>query len=244
MSIPTFSNGDSMGDVRLYSLNPAITEVNRLTNEVLTLGGESDTHLGLIMDLQSESLVEKTKVSTLQTQMATAQSDIDTTEAGLVAINQEVDILTDLTVRTKVEAVWTTPIVIPTTGVNLISLLKAVTPSSGSLTAPLIDLANNKITPLNKNKTLMMKLSMTGSYGAGGASADKAVLLTLGGGVSDGVSDFKGGGLFTGNDAVITLLTMISVDKDGNATTLGVIPTIQSFVRTFTTTRVVLVIDQ
>lgn len=188
MSIPTFSNGDTLGSVRLLSLNPAIMEVNRLTDSV--------------------------------------------------------DSLSDSTLRTKAEAQWTTPIVIPTSPVNLIELLKATAPTSGSLSSPLIDLVSNKITPLNKDKTLMMKLSMSGSYGAGGVSADKAVLLSLTGGVTDAVSDFKGGGLFTNNDAVITIITMISVDKDGNATTLGVIPSIQSFVRTFTTNRIVLVIDQ
>lgn len=216
MSIPTFSNGDSMGDVRLFSLNPAITEVNRLTGEVTTLKAD----------------------------MTTAKADIDTAEAGLVAVNSEVDALANLTIRTKVEASWSTPIVIPTGAVNLISLLKAVTPTSGSLTSPLIDLVNDKIKPLNKNKTMMIKLSMAGTYGSGGASADKAILLSLTGGVTDAMSDFKGGGLFTAENAVITFISMVSVDENGNATTLGITPTIQSFVRTFTTTRVLLVIDQ
>lgn len=148
------------------------------------------------------------------------------------------------TVRTKAEAVWNSPIVIPTTQTNLITLLNSVTPSSGSLTSPLINISGGKIQPLNKDKTMFIKLSLAGSYALGGASTDKALLLSLTGGVTDSLSDFKGGGLFSSNDAVITFITLISVDVGGNAATLGVTPFIQAMAREFTTTRVVLTINQ
>ena len=251
MSIPTFSNGDSMGDVRLFSLNPAITEVNRLTSLTLTMDGEMDVFEGRFVTINNSIASITADVTALQGSTSVTQGQVDSLATRLAEVEADIAdiyakgvVWTNLTVRTKAEASWTTPIVIPTGAVNLISLLKAVTPTSGSLTSPLLDLVNNKITPLNKNKTMMIKLSMAGTYGSGGASADKAILLSLTGGVTDAVSDFKGGGLFTAENAVITLISMISVDENGNATTLGITPTIQSFVRTFTTTRVLLVIDQ
>lgn len=102
---------------------------------------------------------------------------------------------------------------------------------------------NHKITPLNKNKTMLIKLSMSGSYAAGGG-INRAMLFNLTGGVTDSQADNRGYDLFTQNDDVMTFITTISVDVGGNAVTVGVTPTIQSLVRTFTTTRLLLVVEQ
>lgn len=87
------------------------------------------------------------------------------------------------TTRKKSEVVYSgVSVTIPTATTNLVSLLKTLTPSSGTL-APFFDTVNNKMVVFNENKTLFFKLSIVGTWPSG--TANRSMQLTFSGSVPD-----------------------------------------------------------
>ncbi|WP_252354888.1 tail needle knob protein, partial [Escherichia coli] len=81
-----------------------------------------------------------------------------------------IDALEYATARKKSEVVYSgVSVTIPTAPTNLVSLLKTLTPSSGTL-APFFDTVNNKMVVFNENKPLFFKLSIVGTWPSGTAN--------------------------------------------------------------------------
>lgn len=97
----------------------------------------------------------------LDSRLTTAENDIDYLTDEVVAIQNtlsdhetRIDALEYATTRKKSEVVYSgVSVTIPTAPTNLVSLLKTLTPSSGSL-EPFFDTVNNKMVVFNENKTL------------------------------------------------------------------------------------------
>ncbi|EHX8956914.1 TPA: tail needle knob protein [Escherichia coli] len=182
----------------------------------------------------------------LDSRLTTAENDIDYLANEVVAIQNtlsdhetRIDALEYATTRKKSEVVYSgVSVTIPTAPTNLVSLLKTLTPSSGTL-APFFDIVNNKMVAFNENKTLFFKLSIVGSWPSG--TANRSMQLTFSGSVPDTLVSSRNSATTTDN---ILLATFFSVDKDGFLATNGSTLTIQSNGASFTATTIKIIAEQ
>ncbi|HAX4831509.1 TPA: hypothetical protein JZF66_002745 [Escherichia coli] len=182
----------------------------------------------------------------LDSRLTTAENDIDYLTDEVVAIQNtlsdhetRIDALEYATTRKKSEVVYSgVSVTIPTAPTNLVSLLKTLTPSSGSL-APFFDTVNNKMVVFNENKTLFFKLSIVGTWPSG--TANRSMQLTFSGSVPDTLVSSRNAATTTDN---ILLATFFSVDKDGFLATNGSMLTIQSNGAAFTATTIKIIAEQ
>ncbi|MGD7691829.1 tail needle knob protein [Escherichia coli] len=182
----------------------------------------------------------------LDSRLTTAENDIDYLTDEVVAIQNtlsdhetRIDALEYATTRKKSEVVYSgASVTIPTAPTNLVSLLKTLTPSSGSL-APFFDTVNNKMVVFNENKTLLFKLSIVGTWPSG--TSNRSMQLTFSGSVPDTLVSSRNSATTTDN---ILLATFFSVDKDGFLATNGSTLTIQSNGAAFTATTIKIIAEQ
>ncbi|HBN0261664.1 TPA: hypothetical protein L1L64_000285 [Escherichia coli] len=182
----------------------------------------------------------------LDSRLTTAENDIDYLTDEVVAIQNtlsdhetRIDALEYATTRKKSEVVYSgVSVTIPTAPTNLVSLLKTLTPSSGSL-APFFDTVNNKMVVFNENKTLFFKLSIVGTWPSG--TANRSMQLTFSGSVPETLVSSRNSATTTDN---ILLATFFSVDKDGFLATNGSTLTIQSNGAAFTATTIKIIAEQ
>ncbi|MBN4856389.1 hypothetical protein H4F83_05620 [Citrobacter freundii] len=176
---------------------------------------------------QNESDISSldTRVTSLETQVADHETRIDALEYA--------------TTRKKSEVVYAgISQVIPTTATNLITMLKALTPSSGTL-LPFFNTTTDKLTVYNENKTLNFKLSMIGSYPGG--TTNRSMQLTFSGAVPDTLVASRNAATATDN---ILLATFFSVDHGGFLATNGSTITIQANGAAFTATTIKIIAEQ
>ncbi len=182
----------------------------------------------------------------LDSRLTTAENDIDYLTNEVIAIQNtlsdhetRIDALEYATTRKKSEVVYSgISVTIPTAPTNLVSLLKTLTPSSGTL-APFFDTVNNKMVVFNENKTLFFKLSILGTWPSG--TANRSMQLTFSGSVPDTLVSSRNSATTTDN---ILLATFFSVDKDGFLATNGSTLTIQSNGAAFTATTIKIIAEQ
>ncbi|EPB1074159.1 tail needle knob protein [Escherichia coli] len=182
----------------------------------------------------------------LDSRLTTAENDIDYLTDEIAAIQNtlsdhetRIDALEYATTRKKSEVVYSgVSVTIPTAPTNLVSLLKTLTPSSGTL-APFFDTVNNKMVVFNENKTLLFKLSIVGTWPSG--TANRSMQLTFSGSVPDTLVSSRNSATTTDN---ILLATFFSVDKDGFLATNGSTLTIQSNGAVFTATTIKIIAEQ
>lgn len=182
----------------------------------------------------------------LDSRLTTAENDIDYLTDEVVAIQNtlsdhetRIDVLEYATTRKKSEVVYSgVSVTIPTAPTNLVSLLKTLTPSSGTL-EPFFDTVNNKMVVFNENKTLFFKLSIVGTWPSG--TANRSMQLTFSGSVPDTLVSSRNAATTTDN---ILLATFFSVDKDGFLATNGSTLTIQSNGAAFTATAIKIIAEQ
>lgn len=176
---------------------------------------------------QNESDISSldTRVGSLETQVSDHETRIDALEYA--------------TTRKKSEVLYTgISQVIPTTATNLITMLKALTPSSGTL-LPFFNTTTDKLTVYNENKTLNFKLSMIGSYPGG--TTNRSMQLTFSGAVPDTLVASRNAATATDN---ILLATFFSVDQGGFLATNGSTITIQANGAEFTATTIKIIAEQ
>ncbi|EBR3160710.1 hypothetical protein L0A48_000939 [Salmonella enterica] len=160
-------------------------------------------------------------------------------EAELANHETRIDALEYATTRKKSEVVYTgISQVIPTTPMNLITMLKALTPSSGTL-LPFFNTTTDKLTVSNENKTLNFKLSLIGSYPGG--TTNRSMQLTFSGAVPDTLVASCNAATATDN---ILLATFFSVDQGGFLATNGSTITIQANGAAFTATTIKIIAEQ
>ncbi|MEA0034839.1 tail needle knob protein [Escherichia coli] len=182
----------------------------------------------------------------LDSRLTTAENDIDYLTDEVVAIQNtlsdhetRIDALEYATTRKKSEVVYSgVSVTIPTAPTNLVSLLKTLTPSSGTL-APFFDTVNNKMVVFNENKTMLFKLSIVGTWPSG--TSNRSMQLTFSGSVPDTLVSSRNAATTTDN---ILLATFFSVDKDGFLATNGSTLTIQSNGAAFTATTIKIIAEQ
>ncbi|HGU9880554.1 TPA: tail needle knob protein [Citrobacter freundii] len=179
------------------------------------------------------------KVIDIDTELADHETRITANEAELAVHETRIDALEYATTRKKSEVVYTgISQVIPTTPTNLITMIKALTPSSGTL-LPFFNTTTDKLTVYNENKTLNFKLSMIGSYPGG--TTNRSMQLTFSGAVPDTLVASRNAATTTDN---ILLATFFSVDQGGFLATNGSTITIQANGAAFTATTIKIIAEQ
>ncbi len=199
-----------------------------------------------IQDHETRITNAESAIVVLDSRLTTAENDIDYLTDEVIAIQNtlsdhetRIDALEYATTRKKSEVVYSgVSVTIPTAPTNLVSLLKTLTPSSGSL-APFFDTVNNKMVVFNENKTLFFKLSIVGTWPSG--TANRSMQLTFSGSVPDTLVSSRNAATTTDN---ILLATFFSVDKDGFLATNGSTLTIQSNGAAFTATTIKIIAEQ
>lgn len=164
---------------------------------------------------------------------------LDLIEDDLVSHGERLNALEYAVTRKKSELVFTgLSLLIPTAPTNLITLLKAITPASGSF-APFFNIVSDKMVVFNEDKTLNFKLVVVGSWASG--SLNRSMSVTFSGAVPDTLTEPRYPGTTTDN---CTFPTFFSVDKDGFLATNGSTITIVSNGSTFTANTVKLIAEQ
>ncbi|EFH8866638.1 hypothetical protein GS694_00985 [Escherichia coli] len=180
-----------------------------------------------------------TDIDALDTRLTAAEGSISTLQSTVGDHSTRISALEYATTRKKSEVVYSgVSVTIPTAPTNLVSLLKTLTPSSGTL-APFFDTVNNKMVVFNENKTLFFKLSIVGTWPSG--TANRSMQLSFSGSVPDTLVSSRNSATTTDN---ILLATFFSVDKDGFLATNGSTLTIQSNGAAFTATTIKIIAEQ
>ncbi|HAJ7096479.1 TPA: hypothetical protein HNO02_22190 [Escherichia coli] len=180
-----------------------------------------------------------TDIDALDTRLTAAEGSISTLQSTVGDHSTRISALEYATTRKKSEVVYSgVSVTIPTAPTNLVSLLKTLTPSSGTL-APFFDTVNNKMVVFNENKTLFFKLSIVGTWPSG--TANRSMQLTFSGSVPDTLVSSRNAATTTDN---ILLATFFSVDKDGFLATNGSTLTIQSNGAAFNATTIKIIAEQ
>lgn len=121
---------------------------------------------------------------------------------------------------------------------NLVTILKALTPSTGNL-APFFDTTGNKLKVINDNATCAFKLNLVGNWA--NASADRSIQVDFVG--TNGNRLVANRSSATASDS-LTLATFLSVDENGNLATNGSVVNITAVGINFTITSALLIAEQ
>ncbi|MEG1902840.1 MAG: tail needle knob protein [Bacteroidales bacterium] len=143
--------------------------------------------------------------------------------------------------RKKSEVYWTgLNLVVPEdTPTNLINLLKAIVPTTGTL-EPFFKITDNKMHPFNEDSTVTFKLNLKGTF-TGGLTTARSVTLDFVG--TQGNTLLLNRSQATTN-STLSFVTFFSVDKNGNLATNGTAITIFASGSTFTINEALLVAEQ
>lgn len=189
--------------------------------------------------IQRQIQEHETRIAQNESDIASLDTRVQSLESQVSDHESRIDALEYATTRKKSEVVYSgVSVTIPTAPTNLVSLLKTLTPSSGTL-APFFDTVNNKMVVFNENKTLFFKLSIVGTWPSG--TANRSMQLTFSGSVPDTLVSSRNAATTTDN---ILLATFFSVDKDGFLATNGSTLTIQSNGAAFTATTIKIIAEQ
>lgn len=213
-------------------LTVAESDITFLTGEVIGLQSDVSTLQTDVTSLQGD-------VGALQTDVTDLQTDVTALQASFADHETRIDALEYAVTRKKSEVVYTgISQVIPTTPTNLVTLLKALAPTSGTL-APFFDTTADKMVVFNENKTLNFKLSLIGSYPGG--TTNRSIQLTFSGSVPDTLVASRNSATVTDN---VLLATFFSVDQGGFLATNGSTLTIQANGAAFTATTIKIIAEQ
>lgn len=142
--------------------------------------------------------------------------------------------------RKKTEVYYSGASVVLTAGnsVNLVTILKALTPVSGTL-APFFDTTTNKLKVINDNSSCAFKLNIVGNWAnaSGNGSLQLNFLGTNGNRLEANRTSAT-----TGDS--LTLATFLSVDKNGNLATNGSTVEMTAIGIDFTITSALLIAEQ
>ncbi|UAN64298.1 tail needle knob protein [Serratia sp. JSRIV006] len=215
------------------------TRITQNTTNISGLTVRMVTAESNIMGLQTNVATLTTRVTTAEGNITTLQTNVTALQTQVTAHGTRLTALEYKTTRKKSELTFTgLTLNIPTTATNLVTLLKALTPSSGTF-APFFDTAADKMVVFNENKTVNFKLSIIGTWTGG--TTNRSMQLTFSGAVPDTLVVSRNAATATDN---ILMATFFSVDQGGFLATNGSIMTIQSNGSAFTATTIKMIAEQ
>lgn len=192
-----------------------------------------------LADHETRITQNTTDISALDVRLDAAEADITSLETRMTAAESAITVLNYRTTRKKSELTFTgLTLNIPTTATNLVTLLKALTPTSGTF-APFFDTTADKMVVFNENKTVNFKLSIIGTWTGG--TTNRSMQLTFSAAVPDTLVVSRNAATATDN---ILMATFFSVDQGGFLATNGSTMTIQSNGSAFTATTIKMIAEQ
>lgn len=207
---------------------------------------KNDEQDAMLVNHEIRIAAAEAEISSLNGRVSVVENDIDFLTDEIVDIQStladhesRIDALEYATTRKKSEVIYSgISLVIPTTPNNLITMLKALTPTSGTL-SPFFNTTSDKMVVYNENKTLNFKLSLIGSYPGG--TTNRSIQLTFSGSIPDTLVASRNSATVTDN---VLLATFFSVDKNGFLATNGSTLTIQANGAAFTATSIKIIAEQ
>ncbi|WP_260516095.1 tail needle knob protein [Serratia fonticola] len=192
-----------------------------------------------LADHETRITQNTTDIAVLDTRLDTAEADIASLETRMTAAEAAIVVLDYRTTRKKSELTFTgLTLNIPTTATNLVTLLKALTPTSGTFT-PFFDTTADKMVVFDENKTVNFKLSIIGTWTGG--TTNRSMQLTFSAAVPDTLVVSRNAATTTDN---VLMATFFSVDQGGFLATNGSTMTIQSNGSAFTATTIKMIAEQ
>ncbi|MEX3002691.1 tail needle knob protein [Serratia fonticola] len=192
-----------------------------------------------LVDHETRITQNTTDISALDVRLDAAEADITSLETRMTVAESAITVLNYRTTRKKSELTFTgLTLNIPTTATNLVTLLKALTPTSGTF-APFFDTTADKMVVFDENKTVNFKLSIIGTWTGG--TTNRSMQLTFSAAVPDTLVVSRNAA--TTNDNVL-MATFFSVDQGGFLATNGSTMTIQSNGSAFTATTIKMIAEQ
>lgn len=166
--------------------------------------------------------------------------DSKLSDSGTVLSYNSNEVLDSRTQRKKTEVYYSGTSVILTAGTsyNLVTILKSLTPATGTL-SPFFDTTGNKLKVINDNATCAFKLNLVGNWA--NASADRSIQIDFVG--TNGNRVVANRSSATTADS-LTLATFLSVDKNGNLATNGSTVNLTAVGIDFTITSALLIAEQ
>lgn len=143
-----------------------------------------------------------------------------------------------LWVRDKTEVYYTSAFTVTSTPTSLISLLKVLTPSSGTLNK-FFNTTSNKLNVYNENSTVFFKLSLTGEWQTG--TANLGMQLNF---VSTNGNNLNTTRNPAATTDIITFTVFFSVDKNGNLVSNGTDMLIKTFSSSFNVSSALIIAEQ
>lgn len=166
--------------------------------------------------------------------------DSKLSDSGTVLSYNSNEVLDTRTQRKKTEVYYSGLSVALTAGTvyNLVTLLKVLTPATGTL-APFFDTTGNKLKVINDNASCAFKLNIVGNWA--NASSDRSLQVDFVG--TNGNRLVANRSSATTADS-LTLATFLSVDKNGNLATNGSVVNLTAVGINFTITSALLIAEQ
>lgn len=200
---------------------------------------EITEHESRLDALEPQVADHEIRLDTLEPIVDNHDSRIVLLESVAASHEARIDDLEYAVTRKKSELVFSgISLNIPTTPSNLVTLLKALIPTSGTF-SPFFDTVNDKMVVFNENKSVNFKLSMVGSWPGG--TGNRAMTLVFSGTVPDTVVSDRTAITTTDN---VLFATFFSVDQGGFMAANGSVMTIQSYGAAFTATTVKMIAEQ
>ncbi|QHR72923.1 hypothetical protein sortsyn_58 [Escherichia phage sortsyn] len=182
------------------------------------------------------------RLDSAENRLTLLEDDVDYLLDKVIDLETRIEDLEDWRVymtRQKSEVVYSgISLNIPTTPSNLLTLLAALTPTSGSL-APFFNTATGRLVALNKNKDLKLKISVVGAFAGG--TTNRSMEITFGTVVPDTLVVSRNPATPTDN---LLFNTFFSVEEGDDITSPGINMTIQSNGSAFTATQIKLIATQ
>lgn len=196
-------------------------------------------------DLTAEIATTNANLLALANRVTSAELDIDvlqahdTTNTALLATHTTQITALQAVTRKKMEVFYSgLTLAIPTTATNFVNLIKALTPTSGSLNA-FFNTTTNKLNVYNDNATLNFKVNIVGSWTT--TSTNRSMVMAFVGTNGNTITNPR-----VDNTApdVVQFQTHFSVDAGGFMASNGVVINIQSNGSVFTATQVFITMEQ
>lgn len=173
--------------------------------------------------------------------IAGLNQEVINVKQDVININERIDALPEIPTRKKSEVSYLglAQTLTANTNYNLVTLLKAFTPTSGTL-APFFNVASNKMNVYPDNSSVAFKLSLTGEW-TGTQTSNRSIQLDFVGTNGNRLTKSRDESV---TSDVITLVSFFSVDANGFLVNNGTAPILRSNGNNFTISEVTLIAEQ
>lgn len=243
-NIITINSKDAQQDTAITGINQSIldivakntqqdTDISKANQDITDIKSMNTQQDGKITTLEGTSTTQGNKITAIETKNTQQDTSITNLENTRITIDK-------VPTRKKSEVTYTglNLVLTSNTDYNLVTLLKALTPASGTL-APFFNTTSNKLNAYADDTTLLFKLNLVGSWA--GAQTNRSMQIDFAGTTGNRITKSRDEAT-TGD--TISLGTFLSIDATGFIVNNGTAMTLRSNGANFTITQAILVAEQ